>query len=131
MLHSSQFPQCEPFSMNLYFIRHADAMPLGTDGIASDADRPLSRQGYQQVAALVDGLKRLGQNFDVIATSPLLRCKQAAEELLRLLGMPQLELVTSGVLAPGGSSKKVSRWVRKLDAGHAMLVGHEPDLGRH
>jgi phosphohistidine phosphatase len=117
--------------MNLYLIRHADALPLGSEGVASDAERPLSKVGYQQLAALAAGLKRLGQPFDVIATSPLLRCKQAAEELVRLLEMPKLDLATCDFLAPGESSKKLTRWLRRLDGSHVMLVGHEPDLGRH
>jgi phosphohistidine phosphatase len=117
--------------MHLYLVRHADALPLGTDGVANDSERPLSPVGYEQMTPLARGLKRLEQPFDVIATSPLLRSKQTAEELLRLLEIPSLQLVTCDQLAPGESSRRLAKWLRKLQGNHVLLVGHEPDLGRH
>ena len=38
--------------MNLYLVRHADALPVGEQGIAVDEDRPLSEEGLRQARLL-------------------------------------------------------------------------------
>jgi phosphohistidine phosphatase SixA len=44
--------------MDVYLIRHAEAKPLGEDGIASDAERPLTEAGEVQARELAAGLQR-------------------------------------------------------------------------
>jgi phosphohistidine phosphatase SixA len=61
----------------------------------------------------------------------LLRARQTAEELLRSLQEPGAELLTCDALEPGGSPKKLAKFLRQLDDEHVALVGHEPDLGRY
>jgi phosphohistidine phosphatase len=117
--------------MNLYFVRHADALPINMQDITSDADRPLSEEGHRQVKRLAGGFKRLDVRVDRVLTSPLRRARQAAEELVQNLGRAGLEVVECDHLAPGGSSRKLAKALRKLDAQHVILIGHEPDLGRH
>lgn len=117
--------------MNIYFIRHADALPINMHDIASDEERPLSDEGKAQVAALAGAIKRLDAPIDAILTSPLKRGQQAAVGLAEHLGLKHLEVRECGALAPGGSSKKVAKLLRKTDAQHVLVVGHEPDLGRH
>ncbi len=59
--------------MDLYLIRHADAVPLGEQGITDDAHRPLSAKGIIQTIALAASLGRMGVRLDKIVSSPLLR----------------------------------------------------------
>ncbi len=59
--------------MDLYLIRHADALALGERGITDDAERPLSEQGESQAQTVGKVLHRQGVALDNIVTSPLLR----------------------------------------------------------
>ena len=43
--------------MKLILVRHAEAVDLGTDGVASDFDRPLTDLGRRQAAGLATALK--------------------------------------------------------------------------
>jgi phosphohistidine phosphatase len=117
--------------VNLYLVRHADAVPAGTGGILRDDDRPLSEEGVQQVKGLADVFRRLGVVPDRFVTSPLVRARQTAEGLLGQLDLSAETLVECKALAPDGSSKKLAKFLRKLGVGSAVLVGHEPDLGQH
>ena len=45
--------------MRLYVIRHADAAPLGANGVKEDEDRPLTELGHAQCTALAAALQKL------------------------------------------------------------------------
>ena len=57
--------------MDLYLIRHADALALGERGITDDEQRPLSEKGEEQAAAMGRFFKARGMAFDRIVSSPL------------------------------------------------------------
>jgi phosphohistidine phosphatase len=117
--------------MNLYLVRHADALPVGEQGITVDEDRPLSEEGLRQARLLAQGVKRLGISLTQILTSPLRRAAQTAEELARILQIPASSVETCEQLGPGQSSKKLGKHLLKLETDNLLLVGHEPDLGQH
>jgi len=114
--------------MDLYLIRHAEAHPLN-EHIADDAERPLTDAGRDATRALAQTLTRLGVQLDVLATSPLLRTRQTAEELLTGWPAPVPELRVAAELAPGGKRRKIALGLRKLGKHAIGLVGHQPDLG--
>ena len=64
-----------------------------------------------------------------LVTSPLLRARQTAEEVLEHLSSPTPELHTCDHLAPGGKRRKLTRFLRGLGAQSVAIVGHMPDLG--
>ncbi len=117
--------------MNIYLIRHADALPVDHQHITTDEERPLSDEGLRQVARLVSAFKRLDIPITRIFCSPLKRTLQTAEELARQLGQPQSEVIACEQLLPGGSSKKLCKLLRQHQDQHVLLIGHEPDLGLH
>lgn len=117
--------------MNIYLIRHADALPVDMNMVTSDAERPLSDEGRRQATGLAATFKRLDLQLDQVFTSPLKRATQTADELCRGLGVPDLKPTMCESLAPGGSSKKLTKFLRRLSGNHIVLVGHEPDLGIH
>jgi phosphohistidine phosphatase SixA len=41
--------------VDLYLIRHADAVPLGEGGISGDESRPLTKRGEEQASRLHSG----------------------------------------------------------------------------
>jgi phosphohistidine phosphatase len=115
--------------MDLYIIRHAEAQPLGEDGIEDDADRPLTEAGHAQCGPLAAALQRQGVHVERIVTSPLLRARQTAEGLLKNLAPPTPELHTCDHLAPDGKRRKLTRFLVGLSAQSVAIVGHMPDLG--
>ena len=90
--------------MDLYLIRHADALALGERGITSDEDRPLSEVGEAQAAAGAKALLTKGILFDRLFTSPLLRARQTAEIMLRVWSRPELTLENCDALMPQTAS---------------------------
>lgn len=117
--------------MNVYFLRHADALPENGDTIKCDEERPLSEEGQTQVKSLAAALRKRGLTFDLVLTSPLKRCRDTAEALLLLLGRTAAEANDLDFLEPGGSTKKLMKFLRTLEIQSVLLVGHNPDLGEH
>jgi len=115
--------------VNLYLIRHAEAVPLGESGITEDAARPLTAAGQEQVKSLAAGLQHKGIRPTVVLTSPLLRARQTAEGLVGEFAAPAPEVRICEDLAPGGKRRRITRFVKELGAESVALVGHEPDLG--
>lgn len=114
--------------MELYLIRHADALPLGEGGVMEDAERPLSETGKSQCKTLAIGLQAHHVRLGVLATSPLLRARQTAEELVKNWTGPPPTIQECKELAIGGKVKKLARFLRELDGNAIGLVGHQPDL---
>lgn len=117
--------------MDIYLIRHADALPLGANGIATDEERPLTEDGWKQASNLGKAFQRLGITLDGIVTSPLVRAQQTAVQLRTILGLADTQLVTTDELAPGGRSKKLARVLNGLQGNSFAVIGHQPDLSMY
>jgi phosphohistidine phosphatase len=114
--------------MDLYLIRHADALSLSAAGVVDDGDRPLSEEGRAQARALAVGLQKHGVGLDAVYSSPLLRARTTAEELLQTWSgpVPPLQLVDD--LAPGFKAKTLAGFLAELDRESVAIVGHQPDF---
>jgi phosphohistidine phosphatase len=115
--------------VDLFLIRHAEAVPVGDQGVIEDADRPLTESGHAQARALAGGFRRARVHLDRVLTSPLLRARQTAEDMLSQwdkVNAPDLTLCDE--LAPGGKRRKLNRFLRSLTGSTFALVGHQPDL---
>jgi phosphohistidine phosphatase len=115
--------------LDIYIIRHADALALGERGVTADEDRPLSERGEAQSRAVGAVLLRHGITLDKVITSPYLRARQTAEEMLRSWPPPLPEVHVCADLAPDGKPKKLARFLRGLGSSNIALVGHQPHLG--
>jgi phosphohistidine phosphatase len=113
--------------MELYVIRHADAKPLDAD-IPDDADRPLTNTGIAQSKSLAQCLQKLGVHLDVVLTSPLLRARQTAEEMLRQWKEPRPAVEVAEELVDAGKRKKLVRLLCEVGKESVAIIGHEPDL---
>ena len=81
--------------MNLYIVRHAEAVPLGR-GISRDADRPLSAHGERD-AAVVGRVLALAD--PAVRTIPAVRsCAQDAQRRSLPGSSATLRLLRSGPL---------------------------------
>jgi phosphohistidine phosphatase len=114
--------------MELYLIRHAEAAPAGENGV-SDEDRPLTSCGEGQAVALAKALRSHGVELRLLLSSPLLRARQTAEEILRHWPDPQPDFRIYKELTLGGKRKHLLRALRQQGADKVAIVGHEPELG--
>jgi len=117
--------------VELYLIRHADALALGEHGITSDEERPLSEKGESQAEAAAKAFQARGIELDRLCTSPLLRAKQTADILARVWERPELAVELCDLLAPGQKPRKLSKFLLKSESAKIGLVGHMPDLGEY
>jgi phosphohistidine phosphatase len=115
----------------LFVVRHAVAEDAGPDG--DDAGRRLTSRGRKRFARMVRRLVAAGLEIDLVATSPLVRCRQTAEllaeELARVLpDRPRIAVVEP--LAPGADWQSLVEWTVEQDAARVAWVGHAPCVGR-
>jgi phosphohistidine phosphatase len=112
--------------MNLYLIRHAEALAIG-DRVLRDADRPLSARGEHDAALMGRLLSMVEPSARIIATSPLLRARRTAEVLAAQFPEPPRVEVWP-ILEPGFARRKVLADVSERSDVSLMLVAHQPDL---
>ena len=114
--------------MELYLIRHAEAVPRGKNDNVADEDRPLTPNGESQARAVASGLQRKGVALQAILTSPLLRARQTVEGMLKTWSGTAPEVRVCEELSPGTKARKLAKALRGLDLQQVALVGHEPDM---
>ncbi len=114
--------------MDLYVIRHAEAVALGERGITEDAERPLTEHGARQAAALGAGLPHVGVKLDLVLTSPLVRARQTADGLVKHWNGTPPAVEACNALAPHIKPRKLARALLAADKQSVALVGHEPSL---
>lgn len=117
--------------MILYIVRHAWAGHFGDPDWPDDRQRPLTDEGRKRFARVVCKLQERGFSPQVIATSPLVRCRQTAEIVAEgVCGNP--EIVERHELVPGSDLAGILDWTTR-SAGvddEVAWVGHAPDVGR-
>jgi phosphohistidine phosphatase len=111
----------------LFVVRHAVAEDAGPG--LTDHDRRLTPKGRRRFARMVRRLAERGLELDLIATSPLVRCRETAEILAEeLVRRPRVEVVDA--LAPGSDWEALVGWTVRQDAMSVAWVGHAPCVGR-
>ena len=117
--------------MRIYLVRHADALPLGENDVLDDDLRELSESGHHQA-------QQVGRFFlhheirpGVLLSSPLIRAKQTALGIASVLDLPAEAIQECDELAPAGKSRKLAKVIETASVETIVLVGHQPDLGRH
>ena len=117
--------------MDLYIIRHAWAGHFGDPQWPDDRLRPLTPEGRQRFAEMVEKLVAQGFAPQVVATSPMVRCRETAEVVAAGLdAAPQV--VALDALLPGGDFDELMAWTARQARQHEQIawVGHAPDVGR-
>ncbi len=115
--------------MELYLIRHGIAQDAKNE--IADEERSLTKEGRQKTEKIAHKLSKLGLEFDVIATSPLLRARQTAEIFKAAELTKQIEECKH--LAPSGHIYGwLVDWLLPKNYPQDIkigLIGHQPDLG--
>lgn len=113
--------------MMLYLLRHGIAVDADENGVVRDSERRLTDEGRRKAAIVGKGLSEIGVEPDLIASSPLVRAKETAEIVAKILGAPG-DIEVLDMLAPGMDFASVTAWVNTRKMKAIMLVGHSPDL---
>jgi phosphohistidine phosphatase len=94
----------------------------------SDAARPLTDEGKEQMARSAAAMAEIGVKPDVIVTSPLTRAHQTASIVASALHAKD-KLVVDNRLGPGFGKESLAAVLRDhADSAGVMLVGHEPGM---
>lgn len=114
--------------MDIYLLRHGNAVPVGSPGITSDDERTLSDQGRKDIRKVGCALRKLKLSPHIVLTSPLIRARETAEIVAKTLG--DIPVTECDELGHGFSPSGLLARLRELPADtSAILVGHQPDLG--
>lgn len=115
--------------MEIYIIRHGDAIDQADPLVTSDAMRWLTGTGRDEVAVSARLLAKLAVVPDLVLTSPMVRARQTAEIVTDIIG-PASGPVMSDHLVYGGSLAGVLGDVlRHGRPERVVLAGHMPSVG--
>ena len=110
--------------MKLYLLRHGKADWPNWD--RPDDERPLTKEGRKEVAAVAKLLARL-KITPVILSSPLPRASQTAEVAGKYLNA---KVRMEPLLRPGFDAARLGKILNTFSGTSLMVVGHEPDFTR-
>ncbi len=115
--------------MDIYILRHAVAVSREKYQGCEDAARPLTPKGEKEMRKAAKGMRKMGVEFDLMLSSPYLRCAQTAQIVSKVFKRTE-EIEFSKHLKPDGSSKDlIDEISRKYQTKRKLLlIGHEPYL---
>jgi phosphohistidine phosphatase len=111
----------------VHLLRHAEAEDVAPSG--RDADRRLTEDGRRRAKAVAKAVAKLDPSYDAVLVSPLVRARQTAEPVAEACGHRK-PLVETRALTPNADPLDVLHELARLKPGTALLVGHQPHLGR-
>jgi phosphohistidine phosphatase len=111
----------------VHLLRHAEAEDVSPSG--RDADRRLTDDGRRRMKTVAKAVSKLDPGYDAILVSPLVRARQTAEPVAEACGFKK-PLVETRALTPNAEPVDVLHELARLKPGTALLVGHQPHLGR-
>jgi phosphohistidine phosphatase len=115
--------------MEIYLVRHGDAVDRGTPGVETDEERWLTEDGREEAGWTAGILMQLGVRPELILSSPLVRARQTAEIIGELVG-PAEKLAFSDNLVYGGSFAGLMADIAAYGPpASAVLTGHMPGIG--
>src|SRR5262245_44339989 len=111
--------------MKLTIIRHAIAVPSGTEGVADD-ERPLTAKGRRRFEEVARGLAEVCEPPDVLLASPLPRAMETAE--IAAAAWAKVTPTSEPALAQGDVDRILAVLAQHASDQHVAIVGHEPTL---
>lgn len=111
----------------LSLIRHAESSWKETS--PSDFDRPLNTRGLQNAPLMGQVLRKRGERYDMIITSPALRAATTAKLIARELGYAETDIAEQAQLYDA-SLDTLLNVIHSLPQAsqHIALVAHNPGL---
>ncbi len=115
--------------MEIYVIRHGDAIDREDPQVTNDAMRWLTEVGRNEVAISARLLARLGVVPDLVLTSPMVRARQTAEIVTDLLGPKQGPEVSEHLVYGGSLDGVLEDILQRQSHDRVVLAGHMPSVG--
>ena len=113
--------------MDLFILRHGEAGRRSAT-IRDDSKRILTTEGEKEIKDISKGVQDLGIEFDYIFTSPLLRARQTAELVSKIVTSKN-QIKELEELKPEGNKLQLYNKLSNLKQDSVVLiVGHEPYL---
>jgi phosphohistidine phosphatase len=113
--------------MKVYLVRHAIAHERSRTHWPDDSKRELTQTGKRKFRKAARGLAPLLPRAAPILTSPFVRARATAAILAAARGG---KIVECPELGAGGTPRAMFELLKVRGGDAAVLVGHEPDLGR-
>jgi phosphohistidine phosphatase len=117
--------------VELLVIRHAiaeDRDAFAASG-RDDSERPLTDEGRQKMRPAAQGLRRLVERIDLLASSPYVRALQTAEVVASAYEYRHEQIKPIGSLAPDAPLEQLQSWLQRQSRARVVaIVGHEPHL---
>lgn len=92
--------------MRLYLFRHGIASEPDDPNYPKDDERPLTSRGARRTLKAARGLAMIDVDPDLILTSPLVRARQTAEIVARVLQYPESRIEVTKALRPERSPRE-------------------------
>jgi phosphohistidine phosphatase len=108
--------------VRLYLVRHAIAEEPAEGAPLADAFRALTAKGRRRFRRSARGFARLGEDVELICSSPILRAVQTAELLAAALGQDDVRVLEE--LGRNGPVTSLLVKLSTLGVGSVALVGH-------
>ena len=108
--------------VRLYLVRHAIAEEPAGGAPRADAFRALTAKGRRRFRRGARAFARLGEDVELICSSPILRAVQTAELLASALGRDDVRVLEE--LGRNGAVAQLLAVLPTLGVGSVALVGH-------
>jgi phosphohistidine phosphatase len=115
--------------MELYVIRHGDAIDREDPQVTGDAMRWLTDIGREEVAVSARLLQSLGVAPDLVLTSPMVRARQTAEIVSDLIGPASGPEISEDLVYGGSLASVLSDVLERGRPRQVVLAGHMPSVG--
>lgn len=115
--------------MEIYIIRHGDAIDRDDPQVTSDAMRWLTDKGRDEVAIGARLLAMLGVVPDLVLTSPMVRARQTAEIIADLIGLASRPEVSEHLVYGGSLAGVLEDVLQRGSPKRVVLAGHMPSVG--
>jgi phosphohistidine phosphatase len=113
--------------MNLYIARHAWAGEYGDPRWPDDSLRPLTPEGFERYTRVIQALAERGFEPELIATSPLVRCRQTSD-IISAHTPRSPEIIELDELAPGAQLLPLLEFTQDQGVESICWCGHAPDV---
>jgi len=113
--------------LKLWLGRHGEAVDVDMTG--TDAARPLSAYGRQQVSQMAKWLLSREAPPELVLHSPLVRARQTAEVIANEIRGGAV-LMEETLLSPGFSTIALLNRLANSGVARVVCIGHQPDIGR-
>ena len=115
--------------MEIYIIRHGDAIDSADPQVTGDAMRWLTDEGRDEVAVSARLLAKLGVAPDLVLTSPMVRARQTAEIVADLIGPASGPEISQHLVYGGSLAGVLEDVVTRGQPRRVVLAGHMPSVG--